>query len=683
MTNLKGVVIKEFESSGKKGITLSTDDGVFNIVFEKPVELSNVKKLSLVNLKEVGGGFHRTFLFRDDSFVSFYPGFLVQPEEIEEDSFSTLFKIFSGAPLKESFESEIFYAVRGIKESERFKSLIERFPKDIKAKFSFYPYIFDTTFGFFIKDALFFGRFPVVFEGNLTKGVVQALSSKFEEYLVMSSVATFEERKISLIDKKQVISKRNNFANLVYSFFKVLESNVNKNNPNMVDYAYILDHKEIFEEPINDFLKEFRDARKHIKKLLEGTLENIKTTRLYNAEGDDFTFKALIKDNELNLDRGTPCMLFERPPLNMRIFGIVKSVDFNSISGAVDYKTVSPEFIAPLKTIRKEVKGIVNIKRASDTLRDFLINGRFLPHVDKLFGNAVELIESAPTFAIIKGDFGTGKKFIIGEFLRKHPETRSLIFSKSFYKPLREIFGNFVEKRVENLEGTYDYIFYFDRNIDKITILNFAPFTNNIIVFTYDSAVPFENLLDDQRIFTLAKAVGFDKCIHRFVSKFYPLRSEATLDISEFKILNKENIESEFIPLVNPEKVVQFVGVKGSVEFEKNKLNRNEANFTITLIKQFLKGGVERSSIEVIVPYERQKAYIIEQLKNNQIEGVKVSLVDEAIQSPIVIINFVDLETLPKIFEDKFNLAYAITRARSKVILVGSPTLTKKEKFLS
>lgn len=683
MANIKGVVIKEFESSGKRGVTLSTDNGVFNVIFDQPYDLNNVKKLSFINLKEQSVGLHRSYSFREDSLVSFYPGFLVQPEEIEEDPLSAIFKILSNIPLRESFESEIFYAVRGIKESKRFNSLVERFPKDIKAKFSFYPYIFDTSLGFFVKDALFFGRFPVVFEGNLTKAIVQALTSKFEQYLVMSSIGTFEERKISLIEKKQILSRRNDFSNLVYSFFELLEKKLDKNNPYLINYTYILDHREIFEKPINEYLKEFRAVRKHIKKLLETKLEEIPTTRLYNAEGEDFTFKAFIKDNEQNFERGTPCVIFERAPLNMRTFGVVTSVDFASISGLVDYKTISPEFITPIKTLNRDVKGIVNFVKTNETLKDFLVHSKYLPHLEKLFDNAIDLIEGEPVFAVVKGSFGTGKKFIIGEFLKRNPNAKSLIFSKEFYKSLKEVFGNLVEKSTANIEGLFDYIFYFDRNIDKVTIFNLAPFTKNLIVFTYESNVPFEELLDENRIFNLPKVFGFDKRIHKFVSRFYPLKSEATLDISEVKIINKDNIESDFIPIVNPEKVVQFVQIKGSVEYEKNKLNKNEANFTLSLVTQFLKGGVDRSSIEVIVPYERQKAYILEQMKNNQIEGVRVSLVDEAKQSPVVIINFVDIDAFPKIFEDKFNLAYAITRARSKVVLVGSPSLTKKEKFLT
>lgn len=682
MANIKGVVIKEFESKGQKALTLSTDDGVFDIIFEKPVELSNVKKLSFINLKEQKGFLRSTFTFGEDSLVSFYPGFLVQPEEIEEDAFSTLFKIFNSMPLKESYEGEIFYAVRGIKFSERFKNIVERFPKDIKAKFSFYPYIYDTTTGFFVKDALFFGRFPVVFEGNLTKGIVQALALKFEEFLVMSSSGTFEERKISINDKKKVLSKRNDFASLVYSFFDVLDKKLDKDNPYLVNYVYILDHRDIFEEPINEYLKEFRGVRKHIKKLLDARLEDIPLSRLYNAEGEDFTFKALIKDNELNLNSGTPCILFERAPLNMRIFGIVKSIDFTSISGAVDYKAISPEFITPLKTQKREVKGLVNIMKAPDALKDFVLSSKYLPHIDRLFDNPIDLISGKPIFAIIKGDFGTGKKFVLGEFLRNSPDVKALIFSKEFYKSLKETFGNLVEKSVDNIDGIFDYIFYFDRNIDKVTILNLVPFAQNLIIFTYGGNVPFENLLDENRIFMLNNALGFDKSIHRFVSKFYPMNSQGISEISDIKIVNKDNIDSDFIPLVNPEKVVQFVSVKGSVEYENNRLNKSEANFTVELIRQFLKGGVDRSSIEVIVPYERQKAYIIDQLKNSQIEGVRVALLDEAIQSSIVIINFVD-DKLPSLFKDKFMLAYAITRARSKVILVGSPNLLKTEKFLA
>jgi hypothetical protein len=89
--------------------------------------------------------------------------------------------------------------------------------------------------------------------------------------------------------------------------------------------------------------------------------------------------------------------------------------------------------------------------------------------------------------------------------------------------------------------------------------------------------VPFENLLDENRIFMLNSALGFDKSIHRFVSKFYPMNSQGISEISDIKIVNKDNIDSDFIPLVNPEKVVQFVSVKGSVVYENNRLNKSES----------------------------------------------------------------------------------------------------------
>jgi len=52
------------------------------------------------------------------------------------------------------------------------------------------------------------------------------------------------------------------------------------------------------------------------------------------------------------------------------------------------------------------------------------------------------------------------------------------------------------------------------------------------------------------------------------------------------------------------------------------------------------------------------------------------------VQKPIVIINFVKEKEFPSVFKDKFNLAFAITRGKSKVILVGSPKIEKILKFL-
>jgi len=69
----------------------------------------------------------------------FYPGFLVQPEEIAFDTFTTLISIFNGVMPKESFEGELFYAIRGMKESARFDNLKEIFQKTSTQSLAFTP----------------------------------------------------------------------------------------------------------------------------------------------------------------------------------------------------------------------------------------------------------------------------------------------------------------------------------------------------------------------------------------------------------------------------------------------------------------------------------------------------------------------------------------------------------------
>jgi len=60
----------------------------------------------------------------------------------------------------------------------------------------------------------------------------------------------------------------------------------------------------------------------------------------------------------------------------------------------------------------------------------------------------------------------------------------------------------------------------------------------------------------------------------------------------------------------------------------------------VELVSQFIKGGVERSQIGVIAPYERHKAFLIYLLKSNGIEDVAVNEIDEAVQKQITIIKF-------------------------------------------
>ncbi|MBP8612846.1 MAG: hypothetical protein KBI30_02505 [Candidatus Atribacteria bacterium] len=683
MENLKGVVIKEYTEKDEKVLSLSTDDGIQTVKLRSKLELNNVKKLSLVNVKKQSSFLKSYYDFTEDSFALFYPGFLVQPEEIAFDTFTTLISIFNGVMPKESFEGELFYAIRGMKESARFDNLKEIFPKDINAKFSFYPYIYDTTYGFFIKDALFFGKYPVILENNFIKGAVLALVSKQENYLILNTTGTFNENKVPLKDKKDIIKRRNDFAFAVYHFYEFLSKNLEDDNPNIETFKFLLSSKEKIGKHIESFFKDFKSVRKSIRKLLETDYNNLPLLKLYNTESENFSIKASIKDNEFNVKKGTPFILVERYPLKVRTFGVVNEINYTTLQGTVDFKVISGEGLTPIKERKDEVKGIVKLAQARSRLKDFLLNNAALEPLDEAINdNPLALISSNPCYAVIKGSFGTGKKHIIKEFIEQNPDKKVLVFSKEFYKSLYKNFGNLTLNKIEDIDTHYDDIFYFVRYIEESIILNLSAFTDNLIIFTYEGTVPFENNMAKDHITILNNAIGLNKYIHRFVSKIYPLNTTPNSNEDEIKIINKDNVDKGFIPLINPEKFVQFVGVSGKTDFEKNKINRNEAQFTVELASQFIKGGVERSSIGVISPYERHKAFLIDLLRSNGIEDVAVNELDEAIQKPITIINFVD-ETLPPCFKDRFNLTYAITRGQSKVILVGTPLILKKEQFLS
>ncbi len=676
MVNLKGVVVKEIKGQNK--ILLSTEAGLVDVVFKNPLELNNVKKLSLINVYREKSFLKSFYEVREDSLISYYPGFLVEAEEIDVDIFETLFALFTGSALKASYEKEIFLAIRDIKTSEQFKYLKERLPKDVKAKFSFRPYVFNTTYGFFVKDALSFGKFPVVFEGNDTKGVIQALSTNQDQYLVMSSTGTFDKRTITAPNRKKIVDKRNQFVFAIYHFFDFLEKFLNEENPHYKNCRFLLDEKESLASYILRFLKDLRNTRKFVKKVLEASNESIEGLKLYNQKIEGYEVEANIKDNEFNLKKDAPVVILEKPPFSMKVFGVVKEVDFKTIKILTDYNTASADSVVPLKTMERSIKGIVKLKEKQSLLKDFLIHSAPLPPLPSLDYTPKELISANPIFAIIKGDFGTGKKHLIGEFIRDFPSKKVIIYSKNVYASLYEVFGNLVCNDINSITDYYDDIFYFDKEILYEDLLNLASFTENLIVFTYPTtSVPFEEEVKNTNLRLLNEVFGFDKSIYNFVSKFFKLSASSKLELNELKIVNKNNISKEFIPIINPEKVVQFVRILGSTTFNKNKFNEQEGEFTVELISNFLKSGVERSSLEVIVPYERQKAYINELLKEAHIDDVAVKEVFEAVQKPVVIINFVDEGDLPPVFKDNFNLSFAITRGRNKVVLVGSPRIEK------
>jgi superfamily I DNA and/or RNA helicase len=152
---------------------------------------------------------------------------------------------------------------------------------------------------------------------------------------------------------------------------------------------------------------------------------------------------------------------------------------------------------------------------------------------------------------------------------------------------------------------------------------------------------------------------------------------------SEVKIINKDNASPAFLPIINPEKYVQFISISGKVMGKKNKWNKEEGDLTVNIVTEFIKSGVERSAIGIIVPFERQKALLEKLLEEKKITDVDVFEPNEAEEKEVIIVNLVENNEIKSPFKKADNLKMVLTRARSKLILVGNKNPAKKDKNLN
>jgi len=152
---------------------------------------------------------------------------------------------------------------------------------------------------------------------------------------------------------------------------------------------------------------------------------------------------------------------------------------------------------------------------------------------------------------------------------------------------------------------------------------------------------------------------------------------------SEVKIINKDNASPAFLPIINPEKYVQFISISGKVMGKKNKWNKGEGDLTVNIVTEFIKSGVERSAIGIIVPFERQKALLEKLLEEKKITDVDVFEPNEAEEKDVIIVNLVENNEIKSPFKKADNLKMVLTRARSKLILVGNKNPAKKDKNLN
>ncbi|NIA10275.1 MAG: hypothetical protein GWP10_11255 [Nitrospiraceae bacterium] len=298
------------------------------------------------------------------------------------------------------------------------------------------------------------------------------------------------------------------------------------------------------------------------------------------------------------------------------------------------------------------------------------------------------------------GERGTGKKFVLREFsvniakrgktiliaCENKKEETEMFFKENLSALIKEEgiiqICSIDEADLYLKEPEFDYaIVLIDSELKKTTLLSIAGKAKNVI-FATTGYIPFEDRIPKANRIKLATEHRFGEHILHFVQPILSDTIKPTTD-REIILKNKKAVTAGFMQIVNPEKFVQFVFVRGKNQNLGNKWNDEEATFILLAVKEFIKSGIERKNIGIIVSYERQKAYIEQLLKNSKISEIQVMLPEKSIEHDIIFVSFTDVHKIGGAFTDSTKLKIALTRAKSKLILVGNKKIIKTSKLLS
>ena len=702
--NIKGKIEGVQKTKDNYIYILSTKEGSANIFSSS--EIPYLKKefsVSFMGIEEKKSIFKKSLYVRDDTLISIYPKFVFKTDEVKLASNCRfgplLFEFVSKLPKENENEKHFIENVKNLREDSEFGPIAERFPKDIKAKFAFRPYEVSTDYGLYIRHALYLGKLPVVFANNEIKAKVQSILSGSDRFIVIDpQTSTMSEKKIETKEKKEILNYRN------YVLMEMKEVNIKdlanqECSKECPVYEICLGLKEInletFEPLLRSFAKEtYKNRKKLVSELLPSKTPKRNELPVFGVQMSNFEIEGNIRDNEVHISENQPVLVIERPPLDRKTFGIIKELNFDKIKASIEAPTVNPEAITPLEKYRHVYPGLYRYLISNNQLKSF-IEGKPIESIscedtqyietDDEQNKAVNLILSEPSIAVIIGERGTGKKFVVKKAIEEinKKSKSSAVVTQTRFLEFKEMFSmatnvfDFADDSIFLSESAFDYLFLFlDKSINEKDLKAYAGLTSNLIILSLETPRVLPQKVDDSRMITLKKEHRFGSRINHFLTHIldYPLESG---DEEEIKIINKENVDSDYLPIVNPEKIVQLIEIQGSVKGNKNKWNEQEAALILEITKQFLKAGVERKSIGIIAPYERQKKLIQKLLTDEKIEGLAVYETEESFEKDIVILSLVDDILLRSPLTESGIMKLALTRAKSKLLVVGGKKTIK------
>jgi hypothetical protein len=711
--DLKGKIESTSKRNKMSLIYLSAGDK--RVKVSSRIEMESFPKgswVNFVNIEYKRGLFNSKYLFNDNSFVVLHPNLCITYEEMNlalQNKYAPIIIAFASKEEESaSLEKTFFNTMRGyIEGDEKSKPIAERLPKDIKAKFSFKTFEISTKFGFIIKDALYLGKLPIAFAENEMKAKIQAITSGSEKYILIEGEGTLREEKIDINEKQSLMAKRNALAQTFFadSHREILDSDCENSSP-LYKYLSIIKEKpeefDNFDRNLSSFLRDEYKRRVNFQKImLSGVNPKRATVQIHSGAGNLFDFTAKISDNEGKLREDEYVVVVEKPPLDRKTLGKVEEISFDDIRIALDAPIVNGECITPIGNNPSPYRGLFPFVY-SDTIVAKILKGETVASftsLDNVYieqdpeqNKAVNLILSPSPITIVKGENGTGKKFVAQKAIEELSKNnlKILVATDSRKYEFERIFGDskdkvFTEKDRASYKGEelFDVAFLFIAHEPNQGFIKRVAAVSKklVILISTDVKSEIESKIPNDCIVELLTEHRFGNHIMHFISPLIDNKITASAD-NELKVINKENIDSDFVPIVNPEKFVQFVSITPKIYRKKNQWNSSEAQFTAEAVAQFVKAGVERKSIEVIVPFERQKKLIEKLLFDKKIPDISVKEINGASESDIVFVNFVENDPIKSKFKEAHFLKFALTRAKSKLILVGSDNL-KREKLLS
>ncbi len=722
-----GKVVKVKENEHGTEIAVKQHNSVFTISGKELGGIQKDSSISITNISKRAGFLKTIYSLTDKSTIAIYPDVYITPSEISLAKYcryTPLMNQLYVGELKNNREELTFYrGMRGEDLPDKAAKIAKRYPKELKGKFSYKSMQFSKKFGVFFQDILHFGKFPVVFKGNRIKGILLAADSNTGKYILINKEnSTMDERNVDYKELKDILNLRNSivkmhFADKYDDFWEIMSSSCVETCPakNLCSKIALKKNKNAeFEKFFSSYLKQDLKTRKSFLKTVlheENPIRgSIKAYLKKKTKEDSKIFYNLrIPANEAWIAKGEEVLTVENPPLNRKMFATVEQVNFSNMIIKSENDILKPELVAPIDTQLPVYRGIYDFLYSENSPEKFFTSAlsevapfqteTYIPN-DAVQNEAVNKLLNFKGLFSITGESGSGKKYTIKKAVSRFVKrgNKILIACESRKNEMNNIIADelkvFTGKEklihiygmnekdlyLENPDFDYAIITIDSTTIDTKILKAIAGKAKNV-VFLATEFVPFGDRIPETNRIKLKSEHRFGEHIQHFLQ---PILSDVSpMPDREITVKNSENVSNEFKEIVSPDKFVQFVFIKDTPKGENNKWNEAEATFTLLLTQEFIKAGADKEKISVITQYERQKSYIEELFEDSHISEVKTTLPEDSYENDIIIISFVDLKRINGLFTDPTKLKIALTRARSKLILVGSKNITKTNKILS